>query len=140
MLKYRRVTMHNQTPSNSDHSWGKPFPIVGNIDPNDITQRMNLIGNTEGEQNGYPVGLVCVLNLTAMTATPLAGTVTDTNTLGILMDRVDDLANSATSTQQFNLVYRNVTIHKLALTVHSTGDLEKVAKHFEKNQNCGVIN
>ena len=131
--------MRNETPKSSEHSWGTPFPIIGNIDSKDITQRMNLIGNTEGEQNGYPVGLVCVLDLTAMTATPLAGAVSDTDTLGILMDRVDDLANTAISTQQFNLVYRNVTIHKKALTV-PTDQLEKVAKHFEKNQNCGVIN
>lgn len=132
--------MSNLSPKTSTYSWDKPFPIIGEINPNALTQRVNLIGDTEGEKSGYPVGLVCVLDLTTMKATPLAGAISAGSTLGILMDQVDDLSDTTTSSQQFNFVYRNVTINKQALVVRPLGSIEDVVTHFEHKQNCGIIN
>ena len=132
--------MFNETPSGSQSTPKLPFPILGEIPPRAKSPRLNLVGDGVGGTNGYEVGLVCKLDLTAATATPLAAAPVAGDILGILLDRVEDLAATVSSTQQFNLVYRDVNIAKQGLVLRTGADLELVAIHFRDELNCGINN
>ena len=130
----------NESPSGSKSTSQLPFPIEGEISLRAKSPRLNLIGDTPGSIAGYPVGLVCKLDFAAGTATPLSADPVAVDVLGILLIPVNSLLATAKSTQQFNLIYRDVGIISRGLVLNTGIDLAAVTNHFRDAQNCGIIN
>ena len=130
----------NVSPSGSKSTTQLPFPISGEITLGAKSPRLNIIGDPTGSTGGYPVGLVCKLDFAAGTATPLAADPVAEDVIGILLDPVNSLLPTAKSTQQFNLIYRDVGIISRGLVLNTGIDLTTVTNHFRDVQNCGIIN
>ncbi|MGL5955389.1 MAG: hypothetical protein ACRC0X_02100 [Brevinema sp.] len=133
--------MSNNSPQ-AGRSTNRSNPIIGEIPSNGLTVGLSLVGDSVGEKEHYMDGLLCVVNLDTGTAKPcLLGDVNNTAVYGILMDNISGLANGETSTQKFNLVYRNVTVSKKNIVLREGTDekLENIVKTFREKQNCTVI-
>lgn len=131
----------NLTPTSQDYSFDKN-PVISDIDPRDITQPIKLVGTAVGEEKGYPIGLLVKIDFSAKTFTPYASAdgVGDTIILGFLQDNVTGIATGVTSTQEFNVVWRNVDIHVPSIKTHTElTNLEEVLNKLEQSQNMAII-
>lgn len=93
------------------------------------TPNLNLMGDAEGETNGYPTGLVVKIDKTANTCTPLAAAPVNGDVLGILMDNYNEpLAAAAKSPVTLAVAFRDCSIYVPGLKVRPGADASVAAK------------